>query len=63
MKNDEIEVMAFESEVEILGVENAETVMLDNEEAFIVEVDEFPVYEGVEIMGDVIQQENDLDSF
>ena len=40
MKRDEIEIIDFESEVEVLGVANIEGSMLENEGAFIVDVDD-----------------------
>lgn len=41
MKTNEIEVIGYESDVEVLGVEHTEMSILENEDAFIVNIDEY----------------------
>lgn len=60
MKRDEIEIIDFESEVEVLGVENVEGSMLENEGAFIVEIDDYSDCGAIEIIDMDMQQEDDV---
>lgn len=59
MKTDEIEILDFETEVEVLGVDNSEVALLDNEDAFIVEIDNYSDDGSVEIidMDDMLQDD------
>lgn len=63
MKNNEIEIMDFESEVEILGAESTDVSILGNEYAFMVDVDDFSVYGETEFIGADMQHGDDVDSF
>lgn len=60
MKRDEIEIIDFESEVEVLGVENVEGSMLENEDAFIVEIDDYSDCGTIEIIDMDMPQEDDV---
>lgn len=59
MKTDEIEILDFETEVEVLGVENSEVALLDNEDAYVVEIDNYSDDGSVEIidMDDMLQDD------
>lgn len=60
MKRDEIEIIDFESEVEVLGVENVEGTMLENEGAFIVDIDDYSDCGAIEIIDMDMPQEDDV---
>ena len=60
MKQDEIEIIDLESEVEVLGVENIEGTMLENEGAFIVEIDDYSDCDTIEIIDMDMPQEDDV---
>lgn len=60
MKRDEIEIIDFESEVEVLGVANIEGSMLENEGAFIVDVDDYSDCDTIEIIDMDMPQEDDV---
>ncbi|MBO5942641.1 MAG: hypothetical protein J6Q63_05065 [Bacteroidales bacterium] len=59
MKTDEIEVIDFESEVEVLGVDNVAIELLENENAFIVDMDVYVDSDALEIidMDDISQDD------
>ena len=60
MKQDEIEIIDLESEVEVLGVENVEGTMLENEGAFIVDIDDYSDCDTIEIIDMDVPQEDDV---
>lgn len=60
MKMDEIEIIDFESEVVVLGVENVEGTMLENEGAFIVDIDDYSDCGTIEIIDMDMPQEDDV---
>ena len=60
MKQDEIEIIDLESEVEVLGVENVEGTMLENEGAFIVDIDDYSDCDTIEIIDMDMPQEDDV---
>ena len=60
MKKNEIEIIDFESEVEVLGVENIEGSMLENEGALIVEIDDYSDYGAIEIIDMDMSQDDDV---
>lgn len=60
MKQDEIEIIDLESEVEVLGVENIEGTMLENEGAFIVDIDDYSDCDTIEIIDMDMPQEDDV---
>lgn len=60
MKRNEIEIIDFESEVEVLGVENVEGTMLENEGAFIVDIDDYSDCGTIEIIDMDMTQEDDV---
>lgn len=60
MKQDEIEIIDLESEVEVLGVENVEGTMLENEGAFIVDIDDYSDCGTIEIIDMDMPQEDDV---
>lgn len=60
MKRDEIEIIDFESEVEVLGVANIEGSMLENEGAFIVDVDDYSDCGTIEIIDMDMPQDGDV---
>lgn len=60
MKQDEIEIIDLESEVEVLGVENVEGTMLEDEGAFIVDIDDYLDCDTIEIIDMDMPQEDDV---
>lgn len=60
MKRDEVEIIDFESEVEVLGVENIEGSMLENEGAFMVEIDDCPDCGTIEIIDMDMPHDDDM---
>lgn len=60
MKKNEIEIIDFESEVEVLGVENIEGSMLENEGALIVEIDDYSDCGAIEIIDMDMSQDDDV---
>lgn len=60
MKQDEIEIIDLESEVVVLGVENVEGTMLENEGAFIVDIDDYSDCGTIEIIDMDMPQEDDV---
>ena len=60
MKKKEIEIIDFESEVEVLGVENIEGSMLENEGALIVEIDDYSDCGTIEIIDIDMPQDDEF---
>ena len=60
MKKKEIEIIDFESEVEVLGVENIEGSMLENEGALIVEIDDYSDCGTIEIIDMDMPQDDEF---
>lgn len=60
MKMDEIEIIDFESEVEVLGVENIEGSMIEDEGAFIVDIDDYSDCGTIDIIDMDLPQDDDV---